>query len=42
VSKPADAMHKYVRDLPAVMTQLAPEIRHFSRDRGGGGQAAQV
>ena len=35
-------MHKYVRDLPAVMTQLAPEIRHFSRDRGGGGQAAQI
>ena len=35
-------MHMCVRDLPAVMPQLVHEIRHFSRDRGGGGQAAQV
>jgi len=42
VSKPADAMHKYMRDLSAVKPQFVLEIRHFSRDRGGGGQAAQV
>jgi len=42
VSKPADAMPMYVRELPAVIPQpqLVPEILDFSQDRGGGGQAA--
>ena len=35
MSKPTDAMPKYVRNLPAVIRQpnLVPEICHFSQDQ---------